>query len=191
MDTWATSSISPQINARAISANVQEPSPSGRGLGEGSRVKNSPWSPEFLSRVRQLRHNTTDAEQYMWSILRDRQMEGFKFRRQHPIAPYVVDFFSHEAGLIIELDGGQHNEHGAHAKDVARTHFLEGKGYKVLRFWNNDVLEDMEGVFDVISQTLAAVVPHPNPLPGGEGSGRHDAVNAQRRVSSLTSPRSE
>lgn len=179
MDTWATSSLSPQINARAVSLTPTlsrrerefKPSPSWRGLGEGKANKKSALSAEFLSRVRELRVNTTNAEQYMWSVLRDRQLSGFKFRRQHPIPPYIADFFCHEANLVIELDGGQHNEAFIQKKDNARTAFLESKGYKVLRFWNNEVLQNMEGVYQHITDVLqdGKTSPHPDPLPQGEG----------------------
>jgi valyl-tRNA synthetase/very-short-patch-repair endonuclease len=170
MDTWATSSVSPQINAGAISkASAEKPSPSGRGLGEGPVAKHLPLSQTFLTHARNLRRNATDAEQYLWSILRGRGVMGFKFRRQHTIEPYIVDFFCYEANLIIELDGGQHNEEPARAKDETRARVLESKGYTVLRFWNNDVLGNIEGVLEVLAQALERVAPHPSPLPEGEG----------------------
>ncbi|MEI7668817.1 MAG: class I tRNA ligase family protein, partial [Pseudomonadota bacterium] len=198
MDTWATSSITPQINARAIS--LTQPSPRGRGLsefplplgegrGEGFVKRKSQLSQDFLSLVRKLRNQSTDAEQYMWSVLRNSQLDGFKFRRQHPIPPYIVDFFCHEANIIIELDGGQHNEENNIKNDLKRTEFLENLGYKVLRFWNNDVLKNMEGVFQVISDTLTQPSPRGRglselvgatelPLPLGEGWG--EGINNKR-----------
>jgi len=107
--------------------------------------------------ARRLRRESTDAERLLWFHLRDRRL-GPKFRRQHPLGPYVVDFLSVEAALIVELDGSQH-----HADvDADRTHFLERRGYRVLRFWNHDALVRTEAVLEVI---LASVRPHPNPSP--------------------------
>jgi very-short-patch-repair endonuclease len=98
-----------------------------------------------------LRRNRTDAEDRFWQAVRNRQLDGFKFRFQHSLAPYVADFACLEAMLIVELDGGQHSE----AKDARRTAFLEAKGFRILRFWNHDVLENLEGVLAVVSAELA------------------------------------
>lgn len=81
-------------------------------------------------------------------------MEGVKFRRQHPIGGYIVDFVSLYKKLIIEIDGGQHNEEQIKDKDEQRTRWLEGEGYRVLRFWNNDVLTNIEGVFMLVQEAL-------------------------------------
>ena len=81
-------------------------------------------------------------------------MKGVKFRRQHPIGGYIVDFVSLHKKLIIEIDGGQHNEEQIKDKDEQRTRWLEGEGYRVLRFWNNDVLTNIEGVFMLIQEAL-------------------------------------
>ena len=104
-------------------------------------------------RARALRQNLTDAEKKLWSILR-RDTLGHSFRRQHPIGKYIVDFVCLDRKLIIEADGGQHNEEQA-AYDAARTAWLEERGYKVLRFWNNDILGNLEGVAEVIRLKLA------------------------------------
>ncbi|MDX2073634.1 MAG: DUF559 domain-containing protein [Alphaproteobacteria bacterium] len=122
---------------------------------------------KLIDNARALRRNSTDAEQILWSILRDRQLNGYKFRRQHPIEKYVLDFYCDSAKLAIELDGGQHAEQQTY--DETRTKFLEMRGIKVLRFWNNDVLENLEGVFDTIEKALNDSTPSPNPLPEGEG----------------------
>ena len=98
--------------------------------------------------ARALRNNPTDAERQLWYYLRRRNLRAFKFRRQHPIAGFIADFASIEAHLIIELDGGQHAE--ATGYDAARTRKIEAKGYRVLRFWNNDVLQQTEAVLEVI-----------------------------------------
>lgn len=102
-----------------------------------------------------LRTNSTDAEQRLWRALRNRQLAGFKFRRQHPIPPYIVDFVCLEHRLIVELDGGQHAE--AQAYDATRTAMLERAGYKVLRFWNNDLLENTDAALEDILRTLSSM----------------------------------
>ena len=108
----------------------------------------------------------TDAERKLWRCLRSRQLSAMKFRRQHVIDRYIVDFVCVEAALVLELDGGQHAERVA--QDADRTRKLESLGYRVLRFWNNDVLMNTEAVLEVILEALASVSPHPSPLPGGE-----------------------
>jgi very-short-patch-repair endonuclease len=98
--------------------------------------------------ARILRRDRTEAEARLWRYLRNRQMEGAKFRFQSPVGPYVVDFLWVEAKLIVELDGGQHGQQTD--KDAARTKALEAAGYQVIRFWNNDVLANTEGVLETI-----------------------------------------
>ena len=98
--------------------------------------------------ARFLRKNLTEAEQKLWSRLRRKQLHGFRFRRQRPIGPYIVDFVCLEASLIIEVDGGQHAEQIS--KDEVRTRFLEKEGFRVIRFWNNDVLANTDGVLDTM-----------------------------------------
>lgn len=105
------------------------------------------------TRASLLRTNSTDAEQRLWHFLRNRQLGGYKFRRQHPFPPYVVDFVCLERRLIVELDGGQHA--GEVAFDAARTAQLEQSGYMVLRFWNHEALSNTEGVLTRILQQLA------------------------------------
>ena len=119
--------------------------------------------------ARRLRRDQTDAERVLWFRLRDRRLAGWKFRRQAPIDRYVVDFVCVDARLIVELDGGQHAERTE--QDIARTRILELKGYLVLRFWNNDVLANTDGVVETILEALnqhRSVPPHPDPLPSGE-----------------------
>ncbi|MCX5515909.1 endonuclease domain-containing protein [Kaistia algarum] len=120
------------------------------------------------SLAKTLRRNQTDVERRLWSHLRDRRLEGLKFRRQVPIGPYVVDFACVEALLVIELDGSQHVEEQA-AYDGRRTTYLKGLGYQVLRFWNSDILTNIEGVAIEIVR-MARQGPHPVPLPEGEGA---------------------
>lgn len=102
--------------------------------------------------ARNLRFATTEAEKKLWHQLRDRRLNGFKFRRQIPVGRYVVDFVCPEAMLIVELDGGQHAERTQ--QDAARTAFLNQQGYRVLRFWNNDALGETEAVLTVIREQL-------------------------------------
>ena len=102
--------------------------------------------------ARELRKNLTDAENELWKHLRYRQISGNKFRRQQPIGKYIVDFACMEKKLIVEVDGGQHNEQVSY--DNERTAWLESRGYRVLRFWNNEVLEDVEIVSDSILRIL-------------------------------------
>jgi very-short-patch-repair endonuclease len=119
------------------------------------------------TRARELRQNQTDAERRMWMLLRDRRLAHLKFRRQVPIGRYFVDLICLQKRLIIELDGGQHGEN---PDDAIRTAWLESQNFKVIRFWNNDVLKNPEGVLTAI---LLALKMTPSPLAGvgwGEGS---------------------
>jgi len=102
-------------------------------------------------RARELRRDMTDAERFLWRHLRAGQLVH-KFRRQHPIGPYIVDFACPSAKLIVELDGGQH---AGSACDASRDAFLRREGYRLLRFWNNDVLQNPEGALGMILQQLA------------------------------------
>ncbi len=118
-------------------------------------------------RAATLRRTETAAERLLWHHLRGRRVQMFKFRRQQPIGPYTVDFFCPEGKLIVELDGGHHNEDEEASRDDERTRFLTSAGYRVVCFWNNEVRENLEGVLISIEQELATT-PHPNPLPQGE-----------------------
>ncbi len=102
-----------------------------------------------------LRKRQTDAERKLWSKLRDRQLDGWKFKRQFPFGPYILDFYCFDANLVIELDGSQHAETRAE-HDRARTQLLEAQGLQVLRFWNVDVLNNITGVLDGIYLVLGA-----------------------------------
>ena len=100
--------------------------------------------------ARELRKNQTEVEKILWFQLRGRKLAGIKFKRQELIKPYIVDFVSYEKMLIIELDGGQHTDPNHMTKDNIRTKFLEKLGFKVVRFWDNDVYNNIEGVLEVI-----------------------------------------
>ena len=104
------------------------------------------------TRTRSLRATQTEAERALWQRLRDRQLNGWKFRRQHRIGPYIVDFICLSAGLVLELDGSQHLMHSAY--DLQRTHYLERRGYAVLRFWNDEVFLHLEDVMNAIMMKL-------------------------------------
>jgi very-short-patch-repair endonuclease len=115
---------------------------------------------------RQLRVNATEAERQLWQRLRSRQLGGLKFRRQSTIGPYIVDFLCVEARLVVEADGGQH----AAETDAARSAWLESRGFRILRFWNHDILGNIHGVLESILIAGRGYAPSPNPLPpAGEG----------------------
>jgi very-short-patch-repair endonuclease len=112
----------------------------------------------------------TDAEKLLWYLLRNRRFCGYKFRRQHPVNRFILDFYCQDKKLAIELDGGGHCSDGQMKHDALRTKALEGAGIRVLRFWNSEVLGNLEGVLRTIFE---AVSPSPgasrHPLPEGEG----------------------
>jgi adenine-specific DNA-methyltransferase len=114
--------------------------------------------------ARALRKNMTDAERRLWSHLRDRQLGGYKFRRQKPIGPFIADFACAKQKLIIEIDGGQHAVNTE--TDNRRTDYLKCNGWKIIRFWNHEVLNEREAVLVRILGALEP--PHPDPLPRGE-----------------------
>src|SRR3954471_21875809 len=123
-------------------------------IGERDRVRGEVRSNSAISgdRARALRESSTDAELRLWRLLRNRRLLPFKFRRQHPIDKYIVDFVCIEAKFVIELDGGQHSDQQEY--DGVRTGVLEEAGYRVLRFWNNDVLNNSDSVMAVIYKEL-------------------------------------
>lgn len=117
------------------------------------------------AKARELRKNMTDAERALWRHLRLRQLGGCKFRRQQLIGQYIVDFVCFEKGLIIEVDGGQHTEQISY--DLKRSQWLEKQGYRLLRFWDNEVLKNTEAVVEAIMKTLegkgnppTSILPH-------------------------------
>ncbi len=122
--------------------------------------------------ARTQRANRTEAEIRLWQRLRDRQLYGAKFRRQTPVAPYIADFMCDEARLIVEVDGGQHSLEA----DTDRTAWLESQGFRVIRFWNHDVLQNTGGILERIQEELkpdrdepaSSAPPHRKPLPPGE-----------------------
>lgn len=120
-------------------------------MGRGERL---------LANAKRMRREPTDAERALWRILRAKRLEAWKFKRQQPIPPYIVDFVCFAARLAVEADGGQHSDS---LRDAVRDPWLEERGFRVLRFWNNDILTNPEGVATAI---LAALEPlSPTPLP--------------------------
>ncbi|MHA6723888.1 endonuclease domain-containing protein [Sphingomonas sp. RS2018] len=114
--------------------------------------------------ARRLRRDATECEARIWLAVRNRRLAGHKFRRQATIGPYVADFLCVEQRLVVEIDGGQHGDE----RDAARTAWLEARGFRVLRFWNTDVIDNINGVLATIVATLHT--PSPNPFPqAGEG----------------------
>ena len=130
---------------------------------------------EQRTRIRALRTNPTRAESALWQHLAARRTSGVRFNRQVPIGPFICDFVSRGARLLIEVDGGQHDWHSD--DDARRTRFIEQQGYRVIRFWNNDVLERMEGVVAEIGRVLAER-PSPNPSRKRKGDSVTLAANA-------------
>lgn len=107
----------------------------------------------------------TDAERKLWQTIRGKQLSGFRFRRQHPVGPYIADFACVDQKLAIELDGGQHQDQLIY--DERRTAFLQVQGWRVLRFWNNEVLNNLDGVLASVVGNLTAAPPsQPSPLQG-------------------------
>ena len=120
--------------------------------------------------ARQLQQSSTPAERKLWRYLRSRSLRGFKFVRQDPIGPYIVDFACRKKRLVIEVDGGQHADN---KRDAVRDQWLVDHRYRVLRFWNNEVLGNIEGVWETIfAAASVAAPPHPDPLPA---SGEREA----------------
>jgi very-short-patch-repair endonuclease len=125
----------------------------------------------LLDHAKTLRTRQTDAEQRLWYHLRAHRFMNLKFRRQKPIGRYIVDFVCHESWLIVEVDGGQHQEKVAY--DRARDLWLQEQGYNVLRFWNHEVMQQIEEVLESIRQTVQRTLsPGPSPASGrGENGG--------------------
>lgn len=122
-----------------------------------------------VDRARSLRAGQTDAEQLLWYHLRNRRLRGWKFRRQHEIDLYIADFLCPDIRLIVEIDGGQHGDQVIY--DEVRTRKLNQRGYRILRFWNNEVLTNTDGVLEAILEALASPDPSPQPSPRrGEGA---------------------
>jgi very-short-patch-repair endonuclease len=117
--------------------------------------------PHIKERRRELRRRQTEAERFLWGALRNRHLQGLKFFRQYSFGPYILDFYCPEKSLAIELDGGQHNLPENRAYDADRTAYLEAHGVEVIRFWNSDVMQDVQAVLQVIAQQATESVTPP------------------------------
>ena len=158
----------------------------GRGKGWGASVATSEEFKKVDTRVpraRKLRRDMTDAERKLWWHLRRLPIEHSHFRRQATIGPFFADFACHERRLIIEVDGAQHNEPENVTRDAERSAYLQSQGYRVLRFWNNDVLKNINSVMEAILAAMHQYVAGPPPLPpphhaarGGRGTERPSRV---------------
>ena len=113
--------------------------------------------PVTTSRARSLRSGMTDAEHQLWRVIRDKQVYANRFRRQHPIGPYIADFACIEQKLVIELDGGQHQDQ--RVQDIHRTAYMQAQGWHVLRFWNNEIVNNLDGVLSAIAEHLTDAPP--------------------------------
>ena len=134
-------------------AGGEEPrSGEGEGLSSQQSTNDKAYDPLPTQRSRDLRNHGTPAERTLWNALSNRKLAGVRFNRQVVIKPYICDLVARSQKLVIELDGGQHGD--AVAYDAARTKFLEARGYRVLRFWNNDVMQNIDGVVTKIEEAL-------------------------------------
>ena len=133
--------------------------------------------PELTQHARTMRHVATDAEMRLWSQLRSRRLAGWKFRRQHALCGFILDFYCAEAGLAIELDGGGHAMPGQAAYDHERERRLSRKGVRVLRFWDDQALRETDTVLELIVKALDTP-PHPTLSPKGRGVARTSPARA-------------
>ena len=149
--------------------DLAPPLAGGAGLAKPSRGGG-------VQRARALRKSATEAEKKLWEVLRRKRIHGLRFRRQYPIGPYFADFVCLPARLVVEIDGGQHADDAALAYDSRRTVWLEEQRFRVLRFWNLDVFEDIDGVMD----RIADAVREPLPLTPSR-KGRGNSIGAMER----------
>ena len=166
----------PNHEAKAVAAPHTPPPPLAGEGGEGASVSPQ-WKvkPKMRMRARALRQDITKAERTIWYGLRAHRLEGAGFRRQTPIGPYIVDFVSHAAKLIIEIDGGQHFDDAGEARDRKREAFLATKGFRVLRFSNHDVMTTRVGVLETIAAAVREARAPSLPFPASGGGGARGA----------------
>ncbi len=131
----------------------------------------------YTQYARTLRKQATNAEKLLWHYLRAKQLGGLKFRRQQPIGKYIVDFICFSHKLVIELDGGQHAQPSNQRRDQQRDTWLQEQGFKVLRFWNNDVVNNIEGVVETIHYEIFGVGFSPSPDPNTIDSRKSPSPN--------------
>jgi very-short-patch-repair endonuclease len=130
-----------------------------------------------INHARELRKNATDCERLLWQYLRAHRLQGFKFKRQQPLGVYIVDFVCFEARLIVEADGGHHAEQAEY--DNRRDEWLRSQGFTVLRFWNNEIMGNIEGVLERILAVCEANAPSPQPLSHQGRGAKADAAGRQ------------
>lgn len=171
MSEAAVYNSSPSVRERN---NRPASSRAGGDSGEGVKEK-------LLTFAKELRKNQTDAEKLMWQFLRNRQLLDLKFRRQHTVEGYIADFACTDHRIIIELDGGQHNTDDGIAKDATRTAKLEAAGWQVIRFWNNEVLQNLEGVAQFLMVTLTPTLSL-NEGEGGKGCAEGSEIYKVKKV---------
>jgi lipoate-protein ligase B/very-short-patch-repair endonuclease len=177
----------PGVYVRRGSASDTLSRSAGEGWGEGGESQNQlrvlpahPTPKDLKTFAREMRSNATDAESLIWRLVRNRQIAGAKFRRQHPIGRYILDFYCEDLQLAIELDGGQHADQIEH--DESRSAWLEARGIRVLRFWNNDALSNAEGVLEAIyREMISNRPPSPQPSPAPREKGQ----NTEAKIASL------
>ena len=162
-----------------MSGRTIPPPLAGGGQGEGAvPVEDGDAAPRgLLTRTQIMRREPTPAERVLWKALRDKQLHGFKFRRQVPLGPYIVDFYCPAARLVVEVDGVVHADSQT---DPTRDEWLRGQGLCVLRFWNDEVLRNVDGVLTVIAETMRGPLP-PAPSRKGRGSPVPPLSGAARR----------
>ena len=146
-------------------------------------IEDKAYDLTLTTRARSLRTAATPAERRLWSALRNRQLEGVRFNRQVPIGPFICDFVARSPKLVIEANGGQHGD--AIRYDEARTRFLETRGYKVLRFWNDEIIRNLDGVITTILNALLELSAIPPLPPEWEGK---SAKREGEGLSGRTSP---
>jgi very-short-patch-repair endonuclease len=161
-----------------MSARRANPSPLAGEGGLRRRRRTGEGALTLIKVARKLRSRMTDAERKLWFALKDRRFEAFKFRRQVPVGPYIADFLCFESRLIVEVDGGQHAES---VRDVERDAWLSQNAFRVVRFWNNDVLQNLEGVLTSLATELNTT-PHPSsrlretPPSPARGEGKKEKI---------------
>ncbi len=147
-----------------IRNRIHKPSPfEGEGRGEGDCPKKT-----LILLAKIMRKHPTDAENLLWQYLHAKKLGGFKFRRQHPIGKYIVDFICLKKKLAIELDGGQHAKKRVASEDRTRDEWMKSQGFKILRIWNHEVLQNLEGVLEIIADECKSPSPFSPPIKGGE-----------------------
>jgi very-short-patch-repair endonuclease len=157
----ALGTLSPEGRGDPTESAAGVPSPLWGEGGAQRRVRGRKVTEAGVSKARVLRRTQTEAEQRLWNLLRNRSVAGLKFVRQFPIEPFVVDFVCRDLMLVIEVDGRQHLDDDEY--DARRTRYLNARGYSVLRFWNNEVLQQLDGVYRLVTAIARSESLDPSP----------------------------